>query len=249
MSELRSIVESLRAESLADAPDALIEERFEEIHRAAEQLEMERLRTLAEIDERRLFERDGHLSCASWLVTRFCMGWSEAHAKVRLARSLERMPATRRAIEDGEISMAAARVVAEAERAHPEAFARAEERLVEAARVHTVGELQQVATFWSHQVEEEERALGEERLRAKRTLYASRTFGGMVRVDGELDPETGETLLTALGAVLDDEARSRTEGMSALPPNAGPTRSGRSAVSGSTAPTVPRSGASDLTSR
>src|SRR5436190_64623 len=33
----------------------------------------------------------------------------------------------------------------------------------------------------------------------------------MVRVDGDLDPETGETLLTALGAVLDSEARSRTE--------------------------------------
>jgi len=33
----------------------------------------------------------------------------------------------------------------------------------------------------------------------------------MVRVDGNLDPETGETLLTALGAVLDAEARSRRE--------------------------------------
>jgi hypothetical protein len=30
----------------------------------------------------------------------------------------------------------------------------------------------------------------------------------MVRVDGDLDPETGETLLTALQAVLDAEARS-----------------------------------------
>src|SRR5438093_1308860 len=30
----------------------------------------------------------------------------------------------------------------------------------------------------------------------------------MVRVDGDLDPETGETVLTALRAVLDDEARS-----------------------------------------
>ena len=34
---------------------------------------------------------------------------------------------------------------------------------------------------------------------------------GMVRIDGDLDPETGETLLTALGAVLDSDARSRTE--------------------------------------
>jgi hypothetical protein len=31
----------------------------------------------------------------------------------------------------------------------------------------------------------------------------------MVRVDGDLDPETGESLLTALDAVLDAEAKSR----------------------------------------
>jgi hypothetical protein len=34
----------------------------------------------------------------------------------------------------------------------------------------------------------------------------------MVRVDGNLDPETGETLLTALSAVLDAESRSGPEG-------------------------------------
>src|SRR5205814_3129171 len=50
-----------------------------------------------------------------------------------------------------------------------------------------------------------------ERLRERRAFHASRTFLGMVRVDGDLDPETGETLLIALGAVLDAEARSRTE--------------------------------------
>ena len=42
-------------------------------------------------------------------------------------------------------------------------------------------------------------------------FHASVTYQGMVRVDGDLDPETGETLITALGAVLDAEVRSRTE--------------------------------------
>ena len=35
---------------------------------------------------------------------------------------------------------------------------------------------------------------------------------GMVRVDGTLDPETGETVLTALRAVVDAETRGRAEG-------------------------------------
>ncbi len=44
---------------------------------------------------------------------------------------------------------------------------------------------------------------------ARRALYASVTLMGNVRVDGDLDPESGESLLTALRAVLDAEARFR----------------------------------------
>ena len=47
---------------------------------------------------------------------------------------------------------------------------------------------------------------------ARRRLHASVTLGGMVRVDGDLDPVTGESLLTALGAVLDAEVRARGAG-------------------------------------
>jgi hypothetical protein len=39
----------------------------------------------------------------------------------------------------------------------------------------------------------------------------------MVRVDGNLDPETGETLLTALSAVLDAESRLGPEGHARTP--------------------------------
>ena len=41
--------------------------------------------------------------------------------------------------------------------------------------------------------------------------HASVSFLGMVRFHGDLDPETGETLLTALRAVLDAESRSPRE--------------------------------------
>ena len=67
MSELRSTIEAFRAESLPGLPDARLEEDFVELHRAVEQLEAERLRRLGEIERRRLFERDGHLSAAAWL--------------------------------------------------------------------------------------------------------------------------------------------------------------------------------------
>jgi Domain of unknown function (DUF222) len=40
-----------------------------------------------------------------------------------------------------------------------------------------------------------------------RRLHVSPTLQGMVRVDGDLDPETGQVLITALRSVLDAEER------------------------------------------
>ena len=211
MSELRSVVEQLRSETLSDLPDARIEEDFSELHRAIEQLELERLRRLAELDRQGIGERDGHLSTVSWLARTHRMSWGQAREQVRLARELEQMPETRRALEDGEVSLSAAKLLIGARDAEPEAFERSERELVDAARRHTISDLQKVCAFWRQRVERDHLHDPEERLRERRSFHASRTFLGMVRVDGDLDPETGESLLTALGAVLDAEARSRTD--------------------------------------
>ena len=208
MSELRSTVDALRSETLAELPDARVEEDFAELHRAVEQLEVERLRRLAEIERRGLHERDGFLSAAAWLVSRFKVAWGAAREHVRIARALDHMPRTRRALEEGEVSMSAIRVLVAVRDASADAFERCEPQLVEAARIHSVSDLQRVAVFWREAVEREQALDGEDRLRARRRLHASVSLLGMVRVDGDLDPETGESLLTALRAVLDAEARS-----------------------------------------
>src|SRR6266516_7956676 len=141
MSELRSIAEALRSETLAELPDARIEEDFAELHRSIELLEAERLRRLAEIERRGLYSRDGHLSVASWLVSRFKVAWGAAKDMVRTARALEQMPRARSALGDGELSLSAAKVLAEAHDAHPEAFSRSEATLVDAARIHQIADL------------------------------------------------------------------------------------------------------------
>jgi hypothetical protein len=217
MSELRSTIDSLRSDVLSELPDARIEEDFFELHRAAELIEVERLRRLAEIDRRGLYERDGHLSAASWLAKTFKVSWGAARERVRTARALEEMPETRRALDDAEISMSAVRLLVSARDADPEVFTRSEAELVEAARIHSISDLQRVTAFWRQRVERERSLDSEERLRERRKLHVSVSFLGMVRVDGDLDPETGETLLTALGAVLDSEARSRKQDDSRTP--------------------------------
>ncbi len=210
MSELRSAIESLRVDSLADLPDARIEEDFAELQHAMDRLEAERLRRLAEIDRRRIFARDGHLSTASWLAAAFRVAWGTARDSVRMARALDEMPKTKGALCQGEISVSAARVLTSARDVDRAAFRRSERHLVEAARAHTPRDLQRVAAHWRALVEREHADGGGGRRRERRYLHASVSFLGMVRVDGDLDAETGETLLTALRAVLDDEAKSGT---------------------------------------
>lgn len=85
----------------------------------------------------------------------------------------------------------------------------AETELVEAARIHSVPDLQRVVSFWRQNVEQERAHEGEDSLRNRRRLHASVTLGGSVRVDGDLDPQNGENLITALRAVIDAESRSR----------------------------------------
>ena len=210
MSELRSAIDDLRSETLAELPDARLEEEFAELQRGVEHLDAERLRRLAEIDRRRVYERDGHLSAASWLASGFRVAWGSAREQVRVARALDRMPGTRVALEAGEVSSSSVRLLAGAHDADPRAFGAAEAYLVEAARIHSVADLGRVVAFWRERVVSEAALGGEDAIRAGRRLHASVTLAGMVRVDGDLDPETGESLLTALGAVLDTEARSGT---------------------------------------
>jgi len=208
VSELRSAIEVLQAKSLAKLSDARIEEDFAELQRAAELVDAERLRRLAEIERRGLYTRDGHLSTASWLASRFKVAWGTAREQVRTSRALEEMPRTRQALDDGDLSMSAVRVLVAARDEDPHAFKHQEAALVEAACIHSVQDLRRVAAYWRQAVERQAALDGEEKLREHRRLHASVTFLGMVRVDGTLDPETAETLLTALQAVLDTESRS-----------------------------------------
>jgi hypothetical protein len=211
VSSLLSALEELRSEDLGSLPDARAEDDFGELQRASEVLGAELLRRLADIERRGSFRRDGHLSVASWLASSFRISWGSARERVRVARALEGMPLTRAALDAGDLSVSAAAVLASAREADPEAFGRCEPQLVEAARIHQVRDLQLVAAHWRRMVERDHALEGEDDQRRRRRLHASQTFAGMVRVDGELDPETGETLLTALRAIMDSEARSGTE--------------------------------------
>ena len=116
MSELRSTIDALRSEVLAELPDAQAEEEFAEIRRGIEALEAESLRRLPDLERRRVHERDGHLSVASWMASTHRVSYGAARRSAATARALERMPETQRALEHGEVSLAGVGMLAQAER-------------------------------------------------------------------------------------------------------------------------------------
>jgi hypothetical protein len=208
VSTLRSALEELRVEDLRFVGDDGLATDLDELERAARVIEAERARRLAEFERRGSFALDGHRSMSSWLAHRHRVAHSAASSQVRLARALHSMPATSEALAAGEVSSTAVALLLSARDAAPEQFAAAEETLVDAARSMSVGELKRAVDYWRQSADVERAAEREERRFERRSLHVSPTLDGMVRVDGDLDPETGQTLITALRAVQDAEARS-----------------------------------------
>jgi hypothetical protein len=123
-----------------------------------------------------------------------------------MARALERMPLTGEALSAGEVSYPKARVLVSAREADPEVFSQHEETLVEAARNLTVRDLRRAVAYWRQNLDWNEALTDGEEFYEQRRLFVSRTFGEMVRVDGDLDPEGGAVVLGALNALTDPTA-------------------------------------------
>src|SRR5215211_2363921 len=130
MSMLPSALEEIRGKDPDRIDEAELADGYAELDRAVEELSAMRLRWLGSIERRGTYANDGHLSITCWLAQRFRTTWSAASRLVRAARALEQMPATREALEDGEITSSAVDLLMPARELDPRAFAQAEGYLV-----------------------------------------------------------------------------------------------------------------------
>jgi len=117
------------------------------------------------------------------------------------------MPRTRAALSQGEISRSAAAILVSAHEADPGEFSRVEEALVDTAGTLPIRDLKRAVAHWRDAVDQRRAEEDAEHAFQLRRLHVSPTLEGMVRVDGDLDPETGQVLITALRSVLDSEER------------------------------------------
>lgn len=210
MSGIRSAIEELAGEALRFASDEELVEGLREIERAVAALEVERARRVAELEQRGVAAREG-LSVTSFLADRLRMAPSWAARYVVWARALARAARTREALAQGEVHPSAAAVVLQARASSAELFERDEEVLLDAARTLPHRDLRRVVAHWRQAADPVAAGDEAERLHARRRLHVSPTLDGMVRVDGDLDPETGQTLITALDAVISDELRTNRD--------------------------------------
>src|SRR5437867_4319613 len=124
MSTLRSAVEEYRNTDVRRCPAEHIEADVVEMKAVMGGLEVECARRVAELERRRAFQRDGHLSMASWVETKLGTSFSQAAREVRLARGLEEMPDVREALSDGEVSPVDVGLLVGAREASPGEIAR-----------------------------------------------------------------------------------------------------------------------------
>ena len=208
MSMLRSALDELRSQDLRFLSDDELESGLDELERAAGAIEAESARWVAEVERRGAFAREGHVSVTSWVNQRLRTGWSDAARRVRLSRALEQMPDTREALAEGEVSRGAVEQIVAAREHNPDEFTRVEGTLLDAARALAPRELRRVVDHWKEAADAERSAREAQERFERRGLHASAMLDGMVRVDGNLEPETGQTVLTALKCVVDDWMRS-----------------------------------------
>ena len=153
------------------------------------------------MDRRRSFERDGILSTTALLLHRCGMAGSTAREKVRVARALESMAATREAFICGHLSYSKARMLATARETNPDLFASHETALTDAISPLTVRDASVAVEHWRNAAAPQAAVDKMEAMHEQRRLTVAATFEGMIHLEGRVDPVDGAYLTTALAAV------------------------------------------------
>jgi hypothetical protein len=176
-------------------------DEFDQVHREWVALSARRLRLLAQVDASKAWATVGATTCEAWLADRHRLAYWEARRDVEAARALQEMPAAQEAMASGELPSSALRTLVDARKISPEAFSGAEEALVEAATGLSQKAFRNRVELWRHRVEDPHES-ARRRHEARRLDYG-RTLEGMIRLEGMLDTEDGQIMITTIRALVD----------------------------------------------
>jgi hypothetical protein len=187
--------------------DEELERGIEELERLSLAAQAKKLRWVAEAERRAVFRRDGYVSSTEWLSDRLNLARGTAKEQLKTAQVLATVPEVKEAMSNGEVSASSVRVLTAAWESHPEAFEATGSMLVEAAKTKPIGDLRRTVEDWRHRQDQDKGMEEARKARERRRLDICPTASGRVRVGGELDPEGGEHVMTALQAMVDSEVK------------------------------------------
>ncbi len=163
------------------------------------------LRRVADLHKVGAAAGDGFVSTTAWMRGRLHLDGGRASLLVRTGAGLDQRAQTAAALADGAISVehAAAIVDAAADLGEQILTGEVEKVLVDFARDHPPAELRRlIRQIKLALLDDDDAAQRQVRLHQGRWLNASRTFEGMVHIEGIFDPVAGAQILAALAAFI-----------------------------------------------
>ncbi len=158
---------------------------------------------VAEMDRREIPQAEHGLSTSAWLM-HFCrMAATEASGTVKTARALDQMPEVAEKAVSGDITPNGVRLLARARDKHPDEFSDHENVLADIATALDPRELRQAVSLWEQQVDYPTALEDTGTARERRRFYFHQSYEGMWSTAGDIDPESGHVISTALHSHTD----------------------------------------------
>ena len=172
------------------------------LYREVARVQSELVHCVGEFDAAKGYAPDGYRSTQAWLRAELNMDPRDASQAVGMARQLRQLPAVDEAFSTGGISQAHVALIARtARQVGVEHVAESQEALLSVAKAGPPKDLRAATQHLRHCIDPD--ALHRDAVKAyeKRELSVAPTIDGMVAINGQLDPASGEVVLSALDAV------------------------------------------------
>jgi Domain of unknown function (DUF222) len=145
------------------------------------------------------YRADGSLGMVPWLRTHGKLSAGAAAEHLETARQLEQLPRTEEALARGEIGYQHAVAMARtAEHVGAAQVRKAESMLLKAAESMDPGQFVGVAKDFEHQVDAESALTEANRAHQRRYLQIGEAMNGLVRIEGQVTPDAGAIIRTAI---------------------------------------------------
>lgn len=194
--------------------DSAVVEELRRVRCLITRLEARSAELVDAVARRGIPEAEGFGSATGWLIALTGEPASVCRFRVGVARALRSMPITREAFASGELSEARVRLLVDCHRTAPAVFARDEALLVAQARSLPSRVFPQAMARWLRLADADGALADADQAFERRRLHVSATWAGMVRLDGDLDPESGSVVMTAVASLAEPAARDPEDGRS-----------------------------------